>query len=134
MKVKAPGSGLPPVAPPEADGAKAGEVGEAHAAASLTPGSVSGTGAPVAERASAARAAAAAGESRRASPVAQDLGAALEGGRVGVKEATQKLIDHVLDQQVGPDAPVALREKLRSVLAESLENDPVLKDKLRALG
>jgi hypothetical protein len=62
------------------------------------------------------------------------LGAALEGSRVGVKEATQKLIEHVLDQQVGPDAPVALREKLRSVLADSLESDPVLKDKLRALG
>jgi len=134
MKVKAPGSGLPPVAPPEADGATAGEVGEAPGAASLTPRSVSGTGTPATERTSAARTAAAASESRQTSPVAQELGAALEGGRVGLKEATQKLIEHVLDQQVGPDAPVALREKLRGVLAESLESDPVLKDKLRALG
>ena len=44
------------------------------------------------------------------------------------------MLDHVLAQQLGPDAPPAVRDQVRAALQETLENDPLLADKLRALG
>jgi len=134
MKVSGPGSGLPPAAPPEQEGPLQGkEVVGAEGTGRAAPEGTSAVRSALTERAAGARAATPTGNVSP-SAVAQELATALKGGKVGLHEATQHLIEHVLDKQVGPDAPAALREKLRSVLAESLESDPLLREKLKALG
>lgn len=135
MKVSGPGSGLPPAAAPEQEGLPSKEVAGpagAEAPARPAPEGTAGVRGALTERAAGARGTSA--TPNAPSPVAQELAAALQTGKVGLHEATQQLIEHVLDKQVGAEAPAALREKLRSVLSESLESDPLLREKLKALG
>jgi hypothetical protein len=58
----------------------------------------------------------------------------LEAGRLTPAGAVEKILEHVLTQQVGADAPAAVRERVRAALQEALENDPLLAEQLRRLG
>jgi len=43
------------------------------------------------------------------------------------------VIERVVDKQVGPGAPAAVREKVRAALESAVADDPVLGDKIRSL-
>ena len=70
---------------------------------------------------------------RKAVPVS-DIGAALKAGKLTPQAAVDKVIERVLDRQVGRKAGAAVREKLGAALRESLADDPLLAAKIRALG
>jgi hypothetical protein len=63
-----------------------------------------------------------------------DIGAELRAGRLTPAAALEKVIDRVIDQQVGANAPAAIREQVGAALRRALEEDPLLAEKLRALG
>jgi hypothetical protein len=58
----------------------------------------------------------------------------LEAGRLTPAAAVDRVLEQVLAQQIGPDAPAAVRERVRAALQEALENDPLLAEQLRGLG
>lgn len=72
-------------------------------------------------------------EKARQSVDVSDLGAELKSGRLTPQAAIDKVIERVLDSQVGPKAGAAVREKLGASLRESLADDPMLAAKVRAL-
>lgn len=63
-----------------------------------------------------------------------DIGADLKAGKLTPQAAIDKVIERVLDRQVGRKAGTAIREKLAAALRESLADDPLLAAKVRALG
>jgi hypothetical protein len=63
-----------------------------------------------------------------------DISAELRAGRLTPAAAIEKVIDRVLDQQVGPSAPAAVREQVGAALRRALEEDPLLVEKLREMG
>lgn len=63
-----------------------------------------------------------------------EVSAALEAGRLSAKAAVDKVVEVVLDRQLGPSASPALRAQLAQALHESLTDDPLLAAKLRSLG
>jgi len=62
-----------------------------------------------------------------------DIGADLKTGKLTPEAAIDKVIERVLDHQVGRKAGAAMREKLGAALRESLADDPMLAAKVRAL-
>jgi hypothetical protein len=112
----------------------------AHAAQPGSPGKVSSTRGKgfaaklaraevAAEPSSAERPPAA----RKAAAVS-DIGADLKAGKISAQTAIDKVVERVLDRQLGKHAAPALREKLALALRESLADDPLLAAKVRALG
>ena len=86
-----------------------------------------------AERAAGAVSPEKAAAASKASPMA-DIAAELKAGRLGSKAALDKVVERVLDRQLGKAAPPALRAQLGAALRESLADDPLLAAKVRALG
>jgi hypothetical protein len=90
---------------------------------------------------SAERAAAPAGARRSAdgpSPVRKactisDIGVELKAGKITPEAAINKVVERVLDRQLGKKAGAALREKVGAALRDSLADDPLLMAKVRAL-
>ena len=83
--------------------------------------------------------AAAAGGPQRAAPVhhasaVADIGAELRAGRITAQAAIDKVVERVLDRQLGKQASVALRAKLGAALRETLADDPLLAAKVHTLG
>ncbi len=67
----------------------------------------------------------------------RDVGAIatdLHAGRISAAAAVDKLVQQVLDRQLGAGAPAAIRSKVEAALRDALESDPLLGDKLKALG
>ncbi len=58
----------------------------------------------------------------------------LDTGRLTPAAAVDRILEQVLEQQVGADAPAAVREQVRAALQDALENDPMLAEQLRRLG
>jgi hypothetical protein len=69
-----------------------------------------------------------------ADPLTADIAADLKAGRVDAKGALDRVVEAVLDQQLGKDASPALREQLRSALQDTVSSDPMLAERLRSLG
>jgi hypothetical protein len=67
-------------------------------------------------------------------PLAADIAAELAAGKIAPKAAIDRVVERILDQQLGADAPAAARDRLRAVLEDTLESDPMLVQKLRDLG
>jgi hypothetical protein len=63
-----------------------------------------------------------------------DVAKELTAGRIDAKAAIDKVIQRVLDKQVGPGAPAAVREKVRAALESAIADDPLLSEKIKALG
>jgi hypothetical protein len=126
MKVSGSGPSLPP------DGAAG--VGEAGArdAVEKTDGPAAKVFAEQVDRGEPPQAVREAASAGRVSPVA-DIVADLRAGRITPEAALDRVIDRVLTQKVGPDAPAAVREQVGAALRRALEDDPLLADKLRAL-
>jgi hypothetical protein len=62
-----------------------------------------------------------------------DLAAELRSGKIAPKAAVDRVIDRVVEKQLGVGAPAATREKLRAALENAVADDPLLADKIRGL-
>jgi hypothetical protein len=62
-----------------------------------------------------------------------DLAAELRAGKITPKAAVDRVIDRVVEKQLGVGAPAATREKLRAALENAVADDPLLADKIRGL-
>jgi hypothetical protein len=62
-----------------------------------------------------------------------DIASDLKAGRIDAKAALDRVVERVLDQQLGKNAPASLRDQLREALRDTITNDPFLTDRLRGL-
>jgi hypothetical protein len=62
-----------------------------------------------------------------------DIATELSAGRIDPKAALDRVIERVLDKQLGPGAPAAVREQVRAALETAVADDPALSDKIRSL-
>ena len=72
-------------------------------------------------------------EAARATSATADLAAEIKAGKISPQAAVDKVIDRVVDKQLGTNAPAAVREKLRAALETAVADDPLLADKIRGL-
>ena len=63
-----------------------------------------------------------------------DVAAELAAGRIDAKAALNRVLDRVVDKQLGPGAPAAVREKVRAALEDAVADDPLLSEKIKSLG
>jgi hypothetical protein len=63
-----------------------------------------------------------------------DLAAELQAGRITPKTALERVIDRIVDKQLGTNAPAAVREKVRAALEDAVADDPLLAEKIKSLG
>jgi hypothetical protein len=63
-----------------------------------------------------------------------DIAADLKAGRISAGAALDKVIERVLDRQLGANAPAGIREKVGAALREALTDDPLLAAKVHSLG
>jgi hypothetical protein len=125
---KTPGAG------PEAEGAQ--EIGKAGKPGAAGKEPAGQAGRTFAETLAAGRTAPTAGAEAARGPDAltADIAADLKAGKVDAKGALDRVVERVLDQQLGADAPAALREQLRRALQDTVGSDPMLAERIRSLG
>jgi hypothetical protein len=70
--------------------------------------------------------------SRRTSAVS-DIGVDFKAGKITAETAIDRVVERVLDRQLGKKATIALREKVGAALRDSLADDPLLAAKVKAL-
>jgi len=77
----------------------------------------------------------ASGATATAAPVSgvADLAAVLKAGTLSAQGAVDRVIERIIEKQLGAGAPAAAREKLRSALESAVADDPLLADKIRGL-
>jgi len=75
-----------------------------------------------------------AGAASAARGLTADVATELAAGRLDAKAAIDKVIQRVIDKQIGPGAPPAIREKVRAALESAIADDPLLSEKIKALG
>jgi hypothetical protein len=63
-----------------------------------------------------------------------DVAAELAAGRIDAKAALDRVLERVIDKQLGPGAPAAVREKVRAALEDAVADDPLLSEKIKSLG
>src|SRR4051794_35988338 len=109
MKIQGPGSKLPPEGPGAADQPRRGD-GDFAEKVGQSP-------ADAPARSATTR-------------LVADITAELQAGRITPQVAMERVISRVIDQQVGPNAPAGVREKIGQALRQALEDDPMLAAKL----
>src|SRR4051812_13238520 len=114
MKISGPGSKLPPEGAGAADQAKRGAGGDFAEKVGQAP--VEGS------------------TRTAATHLVADITAELQAGRITPQVALEKVINRVVDQQVGPNAPAGVRERISQALRQALEDDPLLAEKLTTIG
>jgi hypothetical protein len=121
-KVSGPGSGPPPVGGPGEDKSDgpSGVGGKPFADKLRAPDAPKRTADPAA--ATAARG------------LTADVAAELAAGRIDPKAALDRVIQRIIDKQLGVGAPAAVREKVRAALESAVADDPVLSEKIKSLG
>jgi hypothetical protein len=62
-----------------------------------------------------------------------DIGAELKAGKLTPEKAIDKVIERIVDQQVGAKASPTVRGQISTALRDSLADDPLLAAKVRAL-
>jgi hypothetical protein len=133
MKVTGPGSGAPPEGPGASEGVagKAGPKGASGVEAPETSGrtfaETLGAGRSVKDPAATKGAAG-------VDPLTSDIAADLKAGKIDPKAALERVVERVLDQQLGTNAPPAVRAQLRDALRETISSDPALTDSIKTLG
>ncbi len=133
MKVNGPGTGATPEAdegPGAADaaGKPTGAAGPDKAA------NVAHVGRSFTETLAASQPAAHPEHVGGADALTADIAADLKAGKLDPKAALDKVVERVLDRQLGANAPVAVRDQLRDALRDTISSDPFLADRLRGLG
>jgi hypothetical protein len=124
MKITGPGTGVPPEI--AADATKAGDSQKD----SLKIG-----GKPFADKLEGGAQVGPTSQAQRSDNLGgvADIGDDLRAGRITPQAALERVIDRVVERQVGADAPASLREKVGEALRQALEDDPMLAEKVRAL-
>jgi len=144
MKVN--GTGQPPnsgtAEPEESDKAGKAARGERSSSAAGDPAESSQVGKTFGERLEASRPsekvraarAPQVGEPARMGVVpVSDVAADLRTGKLSPQDAIEKVLERVVSQQLGADAPPAVRDRVRTALQDALESDPLLLEKLGRL-
>ena len=67
-------------------------------------------------------------------PAIADIGKALRSGQIKPQTALDRVVERIVARRVGPNGPAAVKEKLSAALRQTLEDDPMLAAKVRALG
>jgi hypothetical protein len=67
-------------------------------------------------------------------PAIADIGKALKAGQITPQVALDRVVEQVVARRVGPNGTAAVREKISAALRQTLEDDPMLAAKIRALG
>lgn len=62
-----------------------------------------------------------------------DIGAELKAGKISPQAALDKVIERIVDKQLGANASPAMRSQVSAALRESLADDPLLAAKAHAL-
>jgi len=138
MKINGPGQPHPPGAEgvgPSSTPDAAGAAGRASGADA--PAEVTESGRAFAEKlagTAAARGAEASGPARGAPVALADLVKEVEAGRLDARTAVDQLVERVVDAQLGPGAPAAVRDRVQAALRDALESDPLLAAKMGQLG
>jgi hypothetical protein len=127
MKVTGPKAGAPGTEPeaiksPEAPGPKAAGP-EAANKKSFAETLAAGRAGPTPDP----------GQVRGAETLTAHIAADLKAGKLAPEAALDRVVELVLDQQLGTDAPVALRDQLRDALRDTISSDPFLTERLRGL-
>ena len=63
-----------------------------------------------------------------------DIGKALKAGQITPQMALDRVVERIVARRVGPNGTAAVREKISAALRQTLEDDPMLAAKIRALG
>jgi hypothetical protein len=63
-----------------------------------------------------------------------DIGKALKAGQITPRAALDRVVERIVSRQVGVDGPAAIKKNLSAALRQTLEDDPMLAAKIRALG
>ena len=63
-----------------------------------------------------------------------DIGKALKAGQIAPRAALDRVVERIVSRQVGVDGPAAIKKNLSAALRQTLEDDPMLAAKIRALG
>jgi len=117
MKITGPGSASPPDGPNDTSGAKeAGRSGKAFADKLSAPEST--------QKVAGAEA---------STIITADITSELKAGRLKPEVAIERVVDRVLERQLGADAPAAVRDQVRAALRDAIEADPILAEKFRSL-
>jgi hypothetical protein len=125
MKVNGPGS-KPPEGPGGVDKAdKADRAGGKPQAAGKSFAETLGSGRPAPSAPQGAH---------PADPLTGDITAELKAGKIDAKTALDRVVERVLDQQLGANAPATARDQLRAALRDTISSDPFLAERLRGLG
>ena len=135
MKINGPGQ--PPVSgtPKESGSEGVGSPSRVSDTAAPDTKQTSGTGKAFAEKLTGTPPAQTAAAARRPGEISvADLAADLKTGKLDARSAVDKVIDRVVNVQLGQNAPPHLREQVQAALRDALESDPLLADKLRGLG
>ncbi len=66
-------------------------------------------------------------------PLTSDIAAELKAGKLAPEAALDRVVERVLDKQLGADAPAALRDQVRNALRDTISSDPMIADRLRGL-
>ena len=116
MKVTGPGSTTPPQPTQEtSDGkpavAKTGKAFAEKLGGAQGPGGLSGPGG-----------------------ITADISARVKTGSLDTKAAIEHVLERVLERQLGANAPAQVREQVRAALQEAIATDPLLIEKVKALG
>jgi hypothetical protein len=128
----APPGEVPPGGAPSGGGKIAGSDEGRPVAESRSPfaDKLKSAGAPTSTRGTEAPRAAG---SATADLAVDDLASQLKAGKISPQAAVDRVIDRVVDKQLGTNAPAAVREKLRTALENAVADDPLLADKIRGL-
>jgi predicted Fe-Mo cluster-binding NifX family protein len=63
-----------------------------------------------------------------------DIGKALKAGQITPQMALDRVVERIVARRVGPNGTAAVRDKISAALRQTLEDDPMLAAKIRALG
>lgn len=135
-KVKGPGGGPPESSQLEGNEPEGHKVGGKDEATPTAP-----HGSRFAEKLGASQApgrveqaAEASGAKETSGGLAAHLAADLKAGKISAQAAIDRVIEGVLEKQLGSNAPAPVREKLRAALETAVADDPLLSEKIRSLG
>jgi hypothetical protein len=130
MKVNGPGTG----ATPEADKGPGAADAAGKPTGAAGPDKTAHVGRSFTETLAASQPAAHPEHVGGADALTADIAADLKAGKLDPKAALDKVVERVLDRQLGANAPVAMRNQLRDALRDTISSDPFLADRLRGLG
>lgn len=67
-------------------------------------------------------------------PAVRALAADLDAGKLDARAAVDRLIEHVINLQLGSGASPQAREQVATALRDAIDSDPLIAEKLKQLG